>query len=508
VPEISRDEAAHAVDRAKQDRYSLMETRGALAKRPTVVVSSRQNPTLAKAARQQEVEAATAFAKARSTASATLAQVAPIKADLDAERDEIDRERNELENAPEELAYQRLSEERHDAFSRLGRVREGTPEYEEAKAAKIEIVARHAEMQATRGPIQKRFNRILDRAAIHKLWIPKVTMAVSNLSNEVETALSPTFEGWNLSDDSPEVRQELTEAIAEGEKSAQADVQSERRTQQQAVARADSGQTSGGGAGRTAALGLLGAGVGAVGVGLLGAVVGGIAGTFLGSTGLGAAVGAGAGALLGGLIGGGIGLGVGALSGRKRGGSGGGASAGAAGDAAQAAQEPQQDATAARDQDQQQEEAVAQVQGEAPGANGSDRGLEDSDEPRSKLAGPRGGATPRAARRGLTWAEDAENPDLVATHVQDFDAEEYEHEKRVPWSSMEYGSQNPDKFDHTKGLDPYTAGGYGLYPKGQPRRSEFFENESRSGRETLEEQKRRAPSAFENAPEPDADEWR
>jgi hypothetical protein len=73
---------------------------------------------------------------------------------------------------------------------------------------------------------------------------------------------------------------------------------------------------------------------------------------------------------------------------------------------------------------------------------------------------------------------------------------------------MEYGSQNPDKFDHTKGLDPYTAGGYGLYPKGQPRRSEFFENESRSGRETLEEQKRRAPSAFDNAPEPDADEWR
>ena len=94
----------------------------------------------------------------------------------------------------------------------------------------------------------------------------------------------------------------------------------------------------------------------------------------------------------------------------------------------------------------------------------------------------------------------------MATQVQDFDAEDYEREPMVKWDSRRDGP-NP-KYNSDPHADPFTQGGYGLYPKGQPRRTGFFENESRQGKETLEEQKRRAPSAFENAPEPDADEWR
>jgi len=508
MPEqVTADEARDAAAQAKDRRYELLEARGALAKRPSIVVSARRgNDTLARAARQQEEQAATTFVQARSRATSVLAEVAPVKADMDAERDATDAEADQLENLPSEVAYRELDEERTTAYGRMNRLPENSPEYQMALAAKNEVNTRWQAAREARADVMSRWNVLGARRSMLKRWVPQVTMAVANLSSEVETASSPSFEGWSITDDSPEVRQELTDAIAAGEKSASVDAAAERRAVQQAGATATEGRSSGGRGARMAGLGLLGAGVGAVGVGLLGAVVGGIAGTFLGSTAIGAAVGAGAGALLGGLIGGGIGLGVGAFSGRKGGGgaaSGGAAAGGAAGSGAQdLANDPAQ----AREQDQQQEQAVAQVQGEASGANESDRGLEDSDEPRSKLAGPRGGATPRAARRGLAWAEDAENPDLVATQVQDFDAEDYEREPMVKWDSRRDGP-NP-KYNIDPHADPFTQGGYGLYPKGQPRRTGFFENESRQGKETLEEQKRRAPSAFENAPEPDADEWR
>ena len=513
MPEqVSADEARHAATQAKDRRYELLEARGALAKRPSIVVSARRgNDTLARAARQQEEQAATTFVQARSRATSALADVAPIKAALDSERDATDAEADQLEKQPSEVAYRELDEERTAAYSRMNHLPADSPDYQEALAAKNEVHGRWLAAKEARAGVIARWNVLGARRSMLKRWVPQVTMAVANLSSEVETASSPTFEGWSITDDSPEVRQELTDAITAGEKSASVSAAAERRVAQQAGATANAGQSSSGRGARMAGLGLLGAGVGAVGVGLLGAVVGGVAGTFLGSTAIGAAVGAGAGALLGGLIGGGIGLGVGAFSGGK--GRGGAAGSGAAGGGAAGggaagggAQDLANDPAQAREQDQQQEQAVAQLQGEASGANGSDRGLEDSDEPRSKLAGPRGGATPRAARRGIAWAEDAENPDLVATQVQDFDAEDYEREPMVKWDSRRDGP-NP-KYNSDPHADPFTQGGYGLYPKGQPRRTGFFENESRQGKETLEEQKRLAPSAFENAPEPDADEWR
>jgi hypothetical protein len=503
MPEqVSADEARQAATQAKDRRYELLEARGALAKRPSIVVSARRgNNTLARAARQQEEQVATTFVQARSRATSALAEVAPIKAALDAERDATDAEANELDSQPSEVAYRELDEERTAAYGRMNRLTENSPDYQAALAAKNEVHGRWLAAKEARAGVIARWNVLGARRSMLKRWVPQVTMAVANLSSEVETASSPSFEGWSITDDSPEVRQELTEVIAAGEKSASVSAAAERRVAQQAGATANAGQSSGGRGARMAGLGLLGAGVGAVGVGLLGAVVGGVAGTFLGSTAIGAAVGAGAGALLGGLIGGGIGLGVGAFSGGK--GRGGAAGGGAAGGGAQdLANDPAQ----AREQDQQQEQAVAQAQGDASGANGSDRGLEDSDEPRSKLAGPRGGATPRAARRGIAWAQDEANPDVVGTQVQDFDAEDYEREPMVKWDSRRDGP-NP-KYNSDPHADPFTQGGYGLYPKGQPRRTGFFENESRQGKETLEEQKRLAPSAFENAPEPDADEWR
>ena len=487
MPEqVSADEARHAATQAKDRRYELLEARGALAKRPSIVVSARRgNDTLARAARQQEEQAATTFVQARSRATSALADVAPIKAALDSERDATDAEADELEKQPSEVAYRELDEERTAAYSRMNHLPADSPDYQEALAAKNEVHGRWLAAKEARAGVIARWNVLGARRSMLKRWVPQVTMAVANLSSEVETASSPTFEGWSITDDSPEVRQELTDAITAGEKSSAADAAAERRVAHEASATLQAGQRSNGRGARMAGLGLLGAGVGAVGVGLLGAVVGGVAGTFLGSTAIGAAVGAGAGALLGGLIGGGIGLGVGAFSGGK----GRGAAAGAAPSGAQ----PQQDAAAAREQDNQVEEAIVGPQG--PEASGT-----------GEPAGSRGG-TPRPKRRGITWAQDEGNPDVVGTQVQDFDAEDYEREPMVKWDSRRDGP-NP-KYNSDPHADPFTQGGYGLYPKGQPRRTGFFENESRAGIATLEEQKREAPSAFGLEPESrDADEWR
>jgi len=490
MPEqVTADEARHASTQAKDRRYELLEARGALAKRPSIVVSARRgNDTLARAARQQEEQAATTFVQARSRATSVLAEVAPVKADMDAERDATDAEADQLENLPSEVAYRELDEERTTAYGRMNRLPENSPEYQVALAAKNEVNTRWQAAREARADVISRWNVLGARRSMLKRWVPQVTMAVANLSSEVETASSPSFEGWSITDDSPEVRQELTDAIAAGEKSASVDAAAERRVVQQAGATAHAGESSSGRGARMAGLGLLGAGVGAVGVGLLGAVVGGIAGTFLGSTTIGAAVGAGAGALLGGLIGGGIGLGVGAFSGRK---GRGGATAGGTAAGGAAGAEPDQDAATAREHDTEIEQAIAEPQ--APEASGS-----------AEPGGSRGG-TPRPKRRGLTWAQDDGNPDMVGTQVQDFDAEDYEREPMVKWDSRRDGP-NP-KYNSDPHADPFTQGGYGLYPKGQPRRTGFFENESRQGKETLEEQKRLAPSAFENVGETD-DEWR
>jgi len=485
MPEqVTADEARHASTQAKDRRYELLEARGALAKRPSIVVSARRgNDTLARAARQQEEQAATTFVQARTRATSALAEVAPVKAAMDAERDATDAEANELDNQPSEIAHRELDEERTAAYSRMNHLPENSPGYQEALAAKNEVHARWLASKEARAGVIARWNVLGARRSMLKRWVPQITMAVTNLANEVETASSPSFEGWSIAGDSPEVRQELTEAIAAGEKSASVDAAAERRVVQQAGAAASAAESSSGRGARMAGLGLLGAGVGAVGVGLLGAVVGGIAGTFLGSTAIGAAVGAGAGALLGGVIGGGIGLGVGAFSGRKaRGGAAGGGAAGEGADAHNPAQDPANDPAQAREQDNQVEEAVAT-------------------SPESR------GGTPRPKRRGITWAQDEANPDVVGTQVQDFDAEDYEREPMVKWDSRRDGP-NP-KYNSDPHADPFTQGGYGLYPKGQPRRTGFFENESRAGIATLEEQKREAPSAFGLEPESrDADEWR
>jgi len=485
MPEqVTADEARHASTQAKDRRYELLEARGALAKRPAIVVSARRgNDTLARAARQQEEQAATTFVQARTRATSALAEVAPVKAAMDAERDATDAEANELDNQPSEIAHRELDEERTAAYSRMNHLPENSPGYQEALAAKNEVHARWLASKEARAGVIARWNVLGARRSMLKRWVPQITMAVTNLANEVETASSPSFEGWSIAGDSPEVRQELTEAIAAGEKSASVDAAAERRVVQQAGAAASAAESSSGRGARMAGLGLLGAGVGAVGVGLLGAVVGGIAGTFLGSTAIGAAVGAGAGALLGGVIGGGIGLGVGAFSGRKaRGGAAGGGAAGEGADAHNPAQDPANDPAQAREQDNQVEEAVAT-------------------SPESR------GGTPRPKRRGITWAQDEANPDVVGTQVQDFDAEDYEREPMVKWDSRRDGP-NP-KYNSDPHADPFTQGGYGLYPKGQPRRTGFFENESRAGIATLEEQKREAPSAFGLEPESrDADEWR
>ena len=496
MPEqVTADEARHATTQAKDRRYELLEARGALAKRPSIVVSARRgNDTLARAARQQEEQAATTFVQARSRATSVLAEAAPIKAAMDAERDATDAEANELDNQPSEIAHRELDEERTAAYSRMNHLPENSPDYQEALAAKNEVHARWLASKEARAGVIARWNVLGARRSMLKRWVPQITMAVTNLANEVETASSPSFEGWSITGDSPEVRQELTEAIAAGEKSSAADAAAERRVAQQAGATLQAGEGSGGRGARMAGLGLLGAGVGAVGVGLLGAVVGGIAGTFLGSTTIGAAVGAGAGALLGGLIGGGIGLGVGAFSGRKaRGSAAGGGAAGGEAEAQNPAQDPANDPAQAREQDAQIEQAVAPAQ---------PQGEQEPGDPTASRGG-----TPRPKRRGLTWAQDEGNPDVVGTQVQDFDAEDYEREPMVKWDSRRDGP-NP-KYNSDPHADPFTQGGYGLYPKGQPRRTGFFENESRAGIATLEEQKREAPSAFGLEPESrDADEWR
>lgn len=511
MPERRNAEVYAARDRAADARYALLEARGALAKRPNLVVTARaSNPTLGKAARRQEEEAATSFVRARSTAVQVLADVAPVRAELENEAVEVEAQIEAMKTEPEQVAYDNeqpayneLSQRKHDLFGQMFGKDPKDPAVAAIKAEYDDVKARHGAMQAARMPVSQRRSIIHGRKEEIPVLIRKVTPAIVNLTDEVERAQSSTFEGWGLDPDTPEIHEELASAIAVGEKSASADAAAEQRATQQAGQQVAQGEIGGGG-GRSkasiAGLGLAGAAVGALGVGALGAVVGGIAGTFLGSTAIGAAVGAGAGALLGGLIGGGIGLGVGAFSRRGGGRAAQPATDGpapAAGGATDAAQQAPQTAADARQQDdeqeQQQEQAVAEVQGGAAAATGEDRRLEDSDEPRSKLAVPRGGSTPRAPRRGITWAQDAEDPDTVQTQVQDFDVDEWEREPKTKWGDED--------------VDPLT-GGYGVYPKGQPRRSHFFENSSEGGERQLEEQRRRAPSAFDNAPEPDADEWR
>ena len=500
MPEYEADEVQAATQRATDARYALLESRGALAKRPSFVVSARAaNPTLGKAARRQEEDAATTFVRHRTTAASVLGEVAPIRGELDAELAQKTAAVQEIDDNPETIAYEAAHEElgrqKKALFGQVWGKDLSDPQVAAAKVQYDEVKARYdQEAQAHQSVSTRRGNLEARKEELAHL-IRKLTMAVANLADEVARAQSPTFDGWSLDPDTPEVRAELASAISVGEKGAAADVASEQRATQQATQQLQSGAGDGGG-GRSgkaiAGLGLAGAAVGALGVGALGAGVGYIAGAFLGSSAIGAAVGAGAGALLGGLLGGGIGLGVG-LFGRK-GDRGGGTTGGAAGGEQAAAPDNAAEAHAQDEQQEQQVQAAGEQQAAATGS-GEPGGLEDSDEqPRSKLAGPRGGATPRGPRRGITWAENKENPETVATKVKDFDADDWEREPRNDWKD-ESG-------------DPFT-GGYGVYPKGQPRKSKFFENDSRGGREQVKEQKELAPSAFGLDPETtaDADEW-
>jgi hypothetical protein len=144
----------------------------------------------------------------------------------------------------------------------MNRLAENSPEYQGALAAKNEVNARWQAAREARADVMNRWNVLGARRSMLKRWVPQVTMAVANLSSEVETASSPSFEGWSITGDSPEVRQELTDAIAAGEKSASVDAAAERRVVQQAGAAASAAESSSGRGARMAGLGLLGTSAG------------------------------------------------------------------------------------------------------------------------------------------------------------------------------------------------------------------------------------------------------
>ena len=548
MPEHDIEDIQTAARRATDARYALMEARGALARRPVIVRSAEDGETSQSRGTRPQGSEGAAFVRQRSEATAVLREVAPLGPELEAEQAELIAQSSGIRESESEKAYREADAHKKALFNQVFGKDPKDPKIARMRREYTQANARFTKLKAAREGVMNKQLEIAARLSGLKLMIRRLHTAVINLAHEVETAQSPTFVGWDLPDDSPEARAELSRAIAEGEQAANVDPSTERAAAEEATQAArrplspapeapteeeadepagqllaaeqvegaqqadeapgavaqGSGRRSGA---AVAGLTLSGAAVGALGVGALGAGVGYIAGAFLGSSVIGAAVGAGAGALLGGVLGGGIGLGVGLLNRRRQSAAaptavGNGPVAGAQGagsdEAAASTPEGPQNPEEARQQDQQEEQAVneatTQVQEQTQVAaqaqeQAAPTPQDDDEQPRPK---------PRRARRGISWAQDAENPDLVATEVRDIDQDPEAYEQRVPWSKTEYGVDKfPGKYDLNPERDPFTSMGLGLHPPGQPRiANDFFVNESRGGRALADEQKRRAPSAF------------
>lgn len=344
-PVISEADATRLKERARAARDHLREARGALARRPAIVIRAQRAPSptdedfdrnyaVEKAERSGEEQAAHVFVRRRNALMEIVSEIDDVVEQSEsvmstghdrreqhmAVQDAVEPAYDEVQSRVRPLRT-KLADQSLSADERM-RVQA------ELDAVKAEATSRRG-LVDTHGDAARAAKGVSDeaRSALRLVSVVRLS-AIEELRISLAEKTGD-FSEWGLEDDSPEVREELRltligaedhefdemeERIAreeQHEQDAQGHDPATRNAAEDQIEREMTDAPKGPGAAGLAARAGVGAAVGAVGVGLLGGAIGYIAGGFLGSSAIGAGVGAAAGALLGAGLGGLAGLGLG-----------------------------------------------------------------------------------------------------------------------------------------------------------------------------------------------------
>ena len=288
--------------RARAETTALADARGALARRPQVLMEARErNDFHDRAAPAAQTAAARGFrdntearGEARGRFDREQAQMKESAEAFVTARDDAEVTLGDVQMMGEELQEQ--GEQAQVQAQEARQARERAEARDDDDDEGMVDRARSAELDA------RAEANILGRVLVH------LKAAGESLQEELVISKSPNFEGWGVESffEKEELRTAITEVEQSRERRTQADQRRGREVTDNATNTKQILKSTGKG-------GLIGALVG----GGLGAMAGAIAGTFLGSSAIGAGIGAGAGALLGGLLGAGGGALFGAVSARK-----------------------------------------------------------------------------------------------------------------------------------------------------------------------------------------------